>query len=164
HRSGGDVAFALRPIEPQGKSVAEPIASWLDDTSVDTIGFNVSGLILKDPQAAREQYGLRADYGQLVAQFLRRVIAESDARIVLVPHVLGGAESDVPACERVLGELGADARDRVAILPPIYDQSEIKWVISRFDWFCGTRMHSTIAALSTGVPTAAIAYGLKTRQ
>ncbi|HLU47010.1 MAG TPA: polysaccharide pyruvyl transferase family protein, partial [Planctomycetota bacterium] len=87
---------------------------------------------------------------------------ESDARIVLVPHVLGGAESDVPACERVLGELGADARDRVAILPPIYDQSEIKWVISRFDWFCGTRMHSTIAALSTGVPTAAIAYSLKT--
>jgi polysaccharide pyruvyl transferase WcaK-like protein len=31
------------------------------------------------------------------------------------------------------------------------------------DWFCGTRMHSTIAALSSGVPTAAIAYSGKTR-
>jgi polysaccharide pyruvyl transferase WcaK-like protein len=30
------------------------------------------------------------------------------------------------------------------------------------DWFCGTRMHSTIAGLSSGVPTAAIAYSDKT--
>jgi len=30
------------------------------------------------------------------------------------------------------------------------------------DWFCGTRMHSTIAALSSGLPTAAIAYSDKT--
>ena len=30
------------------------------------------------------------------------------------------------------------------------------------DWFCGARMHSTIAALSSGVPTAATAYSDKT--
>ena len=44
-----------------------------------------------------------------------------------------------------------------------FDQSELKWVISQLDWFCGTRMHSAIAALSSGVPASAIAYSLKTQ-
>jgi polysaccharide pyruvyl transferase WcaK-like protein len=43
------------------------------------------------------------------------------------------------------------------------DEREVKWVISKLDWFCGTRMHSTIAALSSGVPTASVAYSDKTR-
>jgi len=43
-----------------------------------------------------------------------------------------------------------------------YDPMEIKSIISRTDWFCGTRMHATIAALSSGVPTAALAYSDKT--
>jgi polysaccharide pyruvyl transferase WcaK-like protein len=34
-------------------------------------------------------------------------------------------------------------------------------VIGQTDWFCGTRMHSCIAALSQGVPTAGIAYSDK---
>ena len=43
------------------------------------------------------------------------------------------------------------------------DACELKWLIAQTDWFCGTRMHATIAALSSGVPTAALAYSLKTR-
>jgi polysaccharide pyruvyl transferase WcaK-like protein len=50
----------------------------------------------------------------------------------------------------------------VAVLPALHDPCEVKWVISQLDWFCGTRMHSTIAALSSGVPAAAIAYSPKT--
>ncbi|MFQ5655847.1 MAG: polysaccharide pyruvyl transferase family protein, partial [Planctomycetota bacterium] len=46
---------------------------------------------------------------------------------------------------------------------PLLHPSEIKGIIARLDWFCGTRMHSTIAGLSSGVPTAAIAYSGKTR-
>ena len=34
-------------------------------------------------------------------------------------------------------------------------------MIGRLDWFCGTRMHSTIAALSSGTPAAAMAYSPK---
>jgi polysaccharide pyruvyl transferase WcaK-like protein len=34
-------------------------------------------------------------------------------------------------------------------------------MISKMDWFCGTRMHATIAGLSTGVPTATISYSDK---
>ena len=39
---------------------------------------------------------------------------------------------------------------------------ELKWVIGQCDWFCGTRMHACIAALSQGVPSTSIAYSDKT--
>ena len=40
--------------------------------------------------------------------------------------------------------------------------TEVKWVISNCDHFCGTRMHACIAAISQGIPTSAIAYSGKT--
>ncbi len=39
----------------------------------------------------------------------------------------------------------------------------MKGLIACVDWFCGTRMHATIAGLSSGVPTAAVAYSIKTK-
>ena len=39
---------------------------------------------------------------------------------------------------------------------------ELKALISNFDGFLGTRMHSNIFATSVGVPTVAIAYEKKT--
>jgi polysaccharide pyruvyl transferase WcaK-like protein len=65
----------------------------------------------------------------------------------------------VDACRRVADEIGSD---RVTVVPDTYDQAEVKSIIASFDWFCGTRMHAAIAALSSGVPTSAIAYSPKT--
>jgi polysaccharide pyruvyl transferase WcaK-like protein len=42
-----------------------------------------------------------------------------------------------------------------------YDQHEIKGVIGMCDFFIGSRMHACIAALSQGIPTAALAYSKK---
>jgi colanic acid/amylovoran biosynthesis protein len=71
-------------------------------------------------------------------------------------------ESDIAACRAALESLPPDARQRVAVCPILEDPREVKWVISKMGWFCGTRMHATIAALSSGVPAAAIAYSIKT--
>lgn len=49
------------------------------------------------------------------------------------------------------------------VAPAFTDPREVKGLIGKCDWFCGTRMHSTIAALSQGVPTAAVAYSIKTQ-
>ena len=111
----------------------------------------------------------------MVLEFLRRVLRESDANILLVPHVLtppGHYESDPEANDKVLAALRADPdpavarRGRVSACgcAAVYEHpSEMKWLIARLDWFCGTRMHACIAGLSSGVPTAAIAYSLKTQ-
>ncbi|MFP4216361.1 MAG: polysaccharide pyruvyl transferase family protein [Phycisphaerae bacterium] len=165
HRLGVDVAFSL-PEEPPTEQVTGPAAAWRAGHASPLVGLNVSGLLLNNPDQAASQYELRADYHQAIARFVRRLLDESDARLLLVPHVVsppGHYESDIAACHRIAGELDASDRQRVAVLPRIDDPREIKWIIARCDWFCGTRMHSTIAALSSGVPTAAIAYSMKTR-
>lgn len=166
HRCGVDVAFLLEARTP-ARPLPQPVRSWLArQQRKPLVGFNVSGLIFNNPSAATTRYRLRANYHDTVVGFLRRLLAESDADVLLSPHVLtppGHYESDPAACGSVLDALGPDNRGRVAVLPPIYDECEVKWVIAQMDWFCGTRMHSTIAALSSGVPTAAIAYSVKTR-
>ncbi len=130
------------------------------------IGFNVSGLIYNNPEAAKTQYGFKADYRQVVVGFLGKVLAESPAKIVLISHVMdqpGHYESDLAACQDVARQLGEQYADRVIVAPATLDQSQAKWLIAQMDWFCGTRMHSTIAGLSSGVPTAAVSYSDKTK-
>lgn len=163
HHCGVDLAFGLEPRQP--KDIPAVLRQWLENHDRPLIGFNVSGLIYNDPEAALRRYGLKADYRQVVTEFLRRILRRSNCRIILIPHVLTGPEyieSDSASCHAVARQLESDAKDRLLVLPSQYDPGETKSIISSTDWFCGTRMHSTIAGLSSGVPTAAIAYSLKT--
>jgi len=164
HRKGVDVAFSL-PLKPVC-SLSDKVQEWiLAGRKKETVGLNISGLIYNDPTAAVSRYGFKADYRQVVVKLLRRILRESDVNIILVPHVYakeGHYESDLTANLAVMQQLQDVEAGRVEILSPLYNESETKWIISKLDWFCGTRMHSTIAGLSTGVPTTAIAYSLKT--
>jgi len=172
-RPGQATPTYVGSTEPQACPAAPLAPVPLDPSVPSVIGFNVSGLIWHDPVAMRDRYGFKADYRECVLGFLRRILQESDARILLIPHVLlppGHYESDPGANDAVIAALRSDpdervqeaADRRVALVPPVYDPMEMKWIIARTDWFCGTRMHATIAGLSSGVPTAAIAYSVKT--
>jgi colanic acid/amylovoran biosynthesis protein len=165
HRSGVDVAFRLEPAAPR-LPLTPQLRRWLaPDRDAPVVGINVSGLTHVYPEQARRDYGLRADYRATIRGVLQRFLERSDARVVLVPHVLtppGHFESDGEACRHAVATLGGRAFDRVAVAPDL-DAAEAKWLIARTDWFSGTRMHSTIAALSSGVPAAALAYSGKTR-
>jgi colanic acid/amylovoran biosynthesis protein len=166
HHSGVDVAFSLPLAKPQ-KRLSDKVSSWLkSDRKQPTIGLNISGLIFNDPNSAVSRYKFCVDYREVIIKFLRLLLQKTDVNILLVPHVLaptGNYESDPDANNNVAKELAAIADNRLEIIPPDFDQSETKWIISHCDWFCGMRMHSTIAGLSTGVPTTAIAYSLKTQ-
>ncbi len=164
HRQGVDVAFLLETIRPEPDSLGK-LAGWFEGHNSPLVGVNVSGLIYNDPDASAK-YSLRADYREVIGGLIQQLLQTTDARILLVPHVVGmsGAiESDTAACRAVADELSGQAEGRIGVLPDFTDPREIKWAIAQLDWFCGTRMHSTIAALSSGVPTAALAYSLKTQ-
>lgn len=164
HRVGVDVAFVLPTTRPAEKDIATK-RSWFEGDSAPLVGFNVSGLLLNRRKEAAGQYGLKADYQDIILTFLRRLLKETTARVLLVPHVValpGIYESDILACETIAAELEEATSDRVAVAPIMQDPREVKWIIAQCDWFCGTRMHSAIAALSSGVPTAAISYSPKT--
>ncbi|QBI20282.1 polysaccharide pyruvyl transferase family protein [Egibacter rhizosphaerae] len=163
HREGVDVAFGLppRPVAPEQLG---RVGEWLSpQRETPVVGLNVSGMLYSSPDASA-QYGLECDYRRVVLDLVGRLLQRSDARIVLVPHVpgVGGRGSDVLANEDIAREYST-ASDRLALLPPLSGAREVKSVIAQTNWFCGTRMHACIAALSSGVPTAAVAYSLKTR-
>lgn len=167
HLCGVDMAFGM-PARSAAELLSPILQDWLKNKipSIPLVGFNVSGLIYNDPKAAISTYGFKTNYRTVIEMFLRKLLKETDARVVLIPHVLdmpGHFESDLAACLEVAETIGTPFRDRVAIAPCIPDPTQVKWLISRMDWFCGTRMHATIAALSTHVPTAAVSYSDKTR-
>jgi colanic acid/amylovoran biosynthesis protein len=162
HRLGVDMAFGLVP-KPPGRSLSAELDRWLAASDGPIVGINVSGLIYKDPAAAAARYGFKADYAKLVLGLVQALV-EDGAKVVLVPHVLaphGAPESDPEACVQVAAEIPSSIKASVCVLEAPYSAAEVKHVLHRLDWFCGTRMHSTIGALSGCVPTAAIAYSLK---
>jgi colanic acid/amylovoran biosynthesis protein len=164
HRVGVDVAFALGAADPRD-TLPPALAHWLSESrDGPTVGVNVSGLTYLHDERARKAYGLVSDYRATIHGLLERLVERTRARIVLLPHVLvptGHFESDRDACEAARSWLGSRAKGRVLVAPDL-SASEAKGLIARLDWFCGTRMHSTIAALSSGVPAAALAYSAKT--
>lgn len=168
HLCGVDLAFMLAPRLAASELADRHFWNWLDapNSTKPLIGFNVNGLIFNDPDRSRSQYGFRADYSAVVQKFLTWILDNTECNILLVPHVMvpeGHFESDYAASLAVADKLPKQHEDRVAITPTSLDQCQVKWVISKTDWFCGTRMHSTIAALSSGVPTASVAYSDKTK-
>ena len=162
HQCGVDIAFGLPAFKPS--SLPASLEKFLEKKN-KKIGINVSGLIYNDFKKSKKQFGFKADYRQAILNILKRFLTETDCIIALVPHVVtprGHYESDTDACHDVVDRLGDQGRERVAIVPEYDNPCAIKWVISQFDWFCGTRMHAAIAALSSAVPVSAISYSPKT--
>ncbi len=163
HRSGVDMAFGLTAYEPVGR-VTDTIRYWFGRQNGEIlVGINVSGLLYGNYEENIARFGFRAEYASVVHELIRRLLADERVRVVLIPHVHGVHESDGAACDVVESALEGHGKGRLMTLPSYFDQSELKWVISQLDWFCGTRMHSAIAALSSGVPASGIAYSLKTQ-
>jgi polysaccharide pyruvyl transferase WcaK-like protein len=169
HRAGVDLAFGLPPKAPAGLEPAVERA-LAENGAHPLVGLNVSGLLANRPQDAATRFGLACDYGVLMRELVAWFLEKTDASLLLIPHVhapAGHHESDLDAARGLLDGLPQDlsrsAAERVAVLTQALDARELKWLIAQTDWFCGARMHSTIAALSSGVATAALAYSLKTR-
>jgi colanic acid/amylovoran biosynthesis protein len=162
HREGVDVAFGLEPRAPEGAAF-DQLASWFAAAEGPVMGINVSGLMSRAEGIA--QFRLAGDGGKVARQICERVLEEPDTRVIIVPHVLaaGGTDDDTATSEALRADLAATYGDRIAITPRGLDPHQTKWVISRTAWFCGMRMHATIAALSSAVPAAILAYSLKAR-
>ncbi|HLR27786.1 MAG TPA: polysaccharide pyruvyl transferase family protein [Ruania sp.] len=158
-RQGVDVAFALEPRQPP---VA--IVEHLDKLRHRILaGVNVSGL-LSMPGAAR-QFGLSGDYLATMCALVQQLI-DAGAHVVFVSHVHlpgGSGESDKAAIHLVRSMLTENEASQTSMLPPDLDAAQLKWCIGAMDWFVGSRMHATIAALSSLVPVYGYAYSDKTR-
>jgi len=156
-----DVGFVLDPRPPAHLNGL--LSRSLNPASV--VGLNVSGLLAIGGYTHQNMFGLKADYNCLVAELIKFFVERKGATVLLVPHVFSGeynnAESDVAACQAVYLSLKSKYDGKLQMVEGKYDQSEIKYIIGKCDFFVGSRMHACIAALSQNVPALAIAYSDK---
>ncbi len=160
YRNGVDMAFLL-PVKNAEERVDAIIVDALQGNA-GVIGINVSGLIYNSPEDAKNRYKFLCDYQSLILDFVKRVLDETSFTVLLVPHVLAdpsSVESDFAACQDVVSKLGSN--ERILVQSPCLDECESKWLISQCNWFMGTRMHATIAGLSTCTPTCTVSYSDK---
>lgn len=148
--------------------VADPAFNLEKETDVSfpfspetpVLGVNVSPLIRKWRESDADKELMDAE----VVTFLKNMLAETDYSILLIPHVgdLGGSEinSDYAYMKSLLNHVEG-WEDRIKLLPDSYNAAQLKHIISLCQFFIGARTHSTIAALSMGVPTISIGYSVK---
>lgn len=164
HRLGVDVAFGLTARQPSDAAVLQVLEKARSGAKT-LLGLNVSGLLYLGGAAASRRFGLAVPYDELVERVLHALLELPESRVLIVSHVVppcASHEDDVRAAEQLRRRLSSSLAARVIPAPPLGDPREVKWLIGQCDWFCGTRMHACIAAISQGVPTLGIAYSDKT--
>lgn len=150
-----DSAFLMTPQ-------ASGVEVGLVRNGVQTLGLNLSPIVERSlARAGRD--------GELVpsmAEFIKRVLAETDLDVLLIPHVVPlngvGFGNDAHTHARLMTALGG-AQERVREAPSHLNAPQLKYLISQCAAFIGARTHATIAAMSTGVPVLSLAYSVKAR-
>jgi len=163
HRLAVDVAVTLPQKTPE--NLSPQVHRLLTPTlksDFPLAGLNVSGLLCNNASEARRTFDLAASHNEQTEALARSLLkSDPSLRLLLIPHVHKhetDAESDLAACRRLQRRLGARAGNRVYILEQELNAMELKWVLSKLDWFAGARMHATIGAFSSGVPTLGLGY------
>lgn len=156
-----DVAFALESVEVDEPNIQPKIENKSD---LPLVGLNVNGLLFKGGYTGGNMFQLKCVYREFAMLLAERLLTQTQVRVLLIPHTYGfssSANDDPEACASIFRDLTARFPHRIHLLEGYYNQSELKGIIRRCDFFVGSRMHSCIAALSQMVPTVGVAYSRK---
>jgi len=148
-----DVAFALPFTPPAGKQTR--------DLAHDPIkvGLNVSGLLFRRDLSRGDRIALADDYPALIGALIDRLLSHPQVELHLVPHVIPAHapyEDDYAVAETLRRE-----HPRLVLPPRFSGPSQAKSYIAGLDLFMGSRMHATIAALSSGTAVVPLGYSRK---
>lgn len=139
-----DLAFRL----PYKKS------SNVDHSTCKKVGFNVSGLLTsngKEGAGTDKGFKLATDYDQFADKVLTYLLNHN-----YEVHLIGHVEADYAVNKEF------KKRYPHVILAPEFDNPmDAKSYISNMDLFIGSRMHATIAALTSNTPVIPVAYSRK---
>lgn len=120
-------------------------------TRENTLGLNVSPLV--------ESYN--PTITAVTKDFIKYVLDNTTLKILLIPHVVEKSNNDYDYMLGFFEEFRQSGR--VDILPYDLDAMQYKGYIANTRFFVGARTHATIAAYSSGVPTAVLGYSVKSR-
>lgn len=148
-----DPAFLLEPVSN------ETTKDILTAAGSEPIGIGLSGQI-----GAWGGIGL-ARYYEVFSKYIDYLSDKTKRKILLIPHVMKtfhtkkGSTDDYTTCKEVYGRI--KNKEEVILIPSSLYAAEIKEIISKCYIFIGARTHSTIASLSSGVPTITLGYSTK---
>ena len=158
-----DPAFAMAAVKPAEHKIGFPIPPG-------AVGVNLSPVVGRYfcERSCREsrtaQYD-RSKWASFCAAAVQMIADTADRAVVLVPHVgASAAHNDDFSFLEAVQRLCADT-----VGPPVLclrrglNAAETKWAIAQCDLFVGSRTHSTIASISSCVPTLSIGYSLKAK-
>lgn len=123
-------------------------------------GINVSSLLWDKSTVGR--FNLKLDYRKFYYDLLDYLTRKGDFEIHLIPHVIDedNYQSGENDC-RILDELKDKYGNQVIQAPAFRNCIEAKSYIANMNIFLGSRMHATIAAISSGVATIPFSYAHK---
>lgn len=146
-----DLAFAL-PYEKKR----------MEETHRKRIGIGISGLLWRQKfNGASPKFSvLKTDYRAYIQKLIESLLSKGSYEIHLIPHVIhtkdNAVDGDWDECVQ-LHKLYPETILADKFATPV----EAKSYIAAMDIFTGARMHSTIAAFSSGVATIPFAYSRK---
>lgn len=141
--TGIDVAFLL-PY--QRKKIL--------DNGKTNVGINPSGLIWKKFGCESEKLDLsyKTNYREFLKKLLDYLCDSDKYNVFIVPHV---------SSDEIVTEWIKEIYPAVQVFSMFEYATDAKNVIASMDCFIGTRMHATIAAMSSGVPVIPVSYSRK---
>lgn len=125
------------------------------------VGINVSGL------AYSNRFGNLAgefDYYPKLMTELVRLFQAKGSNIYLIPHAYNVSKPETNNDDMVSTREfydGLEDKTGVYFIDKDLLSPQIKYLISRMDFFIGTRMHANYAAIFTGTPVFGLAYSYK---
>jgi colanic acid/amylovoran biosynthesis protein len=132
------------------------------------IGINVSPLIARYFLRRRvAAWAITHDdviqWANWCVELICKVRQSEERPILLIPHVVHASPSigDGFLLETIAEKLRLGRVRDVYLVPEYLNARELKWIISQCFVFMGARTHSTIASLSSAVPTLTISFSVK---
>ena len=150
-----DIAFLF-----QGAGL-ETGASLLDNLGIEAKNYPVVGLTPNLRVYERmEGEGKNSSYVRLLADIARYCMQEWHAAVVLIPHELafsrGTRKDDRYLCGLI--QEGISGQGRVVNMKENLSANAIKAVIGNLDMVIGSRFHSLVFALGSGIPVVALGW------
>ena len=151
----------VKAVETTDLAFALPYERIDFETTKIKVGINVSGLLWNGGfDGNKNQFGLTVSYRDYIEELLKYLLSDDKYEVYIIPHVLELYESshdgDIEVCKHI--------KEKYSIRYMCENKTssiDIKSYIAGMDIFIGARMHSTIAAFSSGVATIPFSYSRK---
>lgn len=135
-----------------GTDLAIGLPYSANDKNEKSVGINISGLLWPDKkEGTKTNFSLKCDYKNFIINTIQLCI-DKGYDVHLISHV--GA--DYPVCCEM-----KQLYPTVKLVDLFETPVDAKSFISGLEIFIGSRMHATIAALSSNVPVIPVAYSRK---